>query len=207
MTDARTQFIDLYTQRTPGSLRLYEEARKRLPGGVPGNAGFRPPYPLYVEGASGPFLWDVDGNKYIDSLIGGGPHILGHSPPAVMDAVAKQLSSGTSTIAPSPNNLALAEQIGKHMPHMEMVRFVHTGSEAVHMSMRVARAFTGRQKIGKFEGQFPRRLRQPAGQRDFLRGTGRAPAVASRGSGDSPERPGRHGRFPCRSTTPTPPWR
>ena len=154
MTDARTQFIDLYTQRTPGSLRLYEEARKRLPGGVPGNAGFRPPYPLYVDGASGPFLWDVDGNKYIDSLIGGGPHILGHSPPAVMDAVANQLSSGTSTIAPSPNNLALADQIRKHMPHMEMIRFVHTGSEAVHMSMRVARAFTGRQKIGKFEGNF-----------------------------------------------------
>ena len=154
MTDARSKFVDLYTQRTPGSLRLYEEARRHLPGGVPGNAGFRPPYPLYVEAARGPFLWDVDGNKYIDSLIGGGPHILGHSPPAVMDAVAKQLSSGTSTIAPSPNNLVLAEKIRKHMPHMEMIRFVHTGSEAVHMSMRVARAFTGRQKIGKFEGNF-----------------------------------------------------
>lgn len=154
MTDARSKFVDLYTQRTPGSLRLYEEARRHLPGGVPGNAGFRPPYPLYVEGARGPFLWDVDGNKYIDSLIGGGPHILGHSPPAVMDAVAKQLSSGTSTIAPSPNNLVLAEKIRNHMPHMEMIRFVHTGSEAVHMSMRVARAFTGRQKIGKFEGNF-----------------------------------------------------
>ncbi len=154
MTDARSKFVDLYTQRTPGSLRLYEEARRHLPGGVPGNAGFRPPYPLYVEEARGPFLWDVDGNKYIDSLIGGGPHILGHSPPAVMDAVAKQLSSGTSTIAPSPNNLVLAEKIRRHMPHMEMIRFVHTGSEAVHMSMRVARAFTGRQKIGKFEGNF-----------------------------------------------------
>ena len=154
MDNVRQQFIDRYTRRTPGSLRLYEQARRRLPGGVPGNAGFRPPYPLYVERAQGPFLWDVDGNRYVDSLIGGGPHILGHSPPAVMNAVAEQLSGGTSTIAPSPNSLALAERIQKHMPHMEMIRFVHTGSEAVHMSMRVARAFTGRQKIGKFEGNF-----------------------------------------------------
>ncbi len=154
MKDARSKFIDRYTQRTPESLRLYEEARKHMPGGVPGNAGFRPPYPLYVERARGPFLWDVDGNQYVDALIGGGPHILGHSPPAVMNAVAKQLSWGTSTIAPSPNALALANRIRKHMPHMEMIRFVHTGSEAVHMSMRVARAFTGRQKIGKFEGNF-----------------------------------------------------
>ena len=154
MTNARSQFIDLYTRRTPGSLRLYEQARSHLPGGVPGNAGFRPPYPLYVERAAGPFLWDVDGNQYIDSLIGGGPHILGHSPPPVMNAVARQLSNGTSTIAPSPNNLAMAEVIRRHMPHMEMIRFVHTGSEAVHMSMRVARAFTGRRKIGKFEGNF-----------------------------------------------------
>ena len=154
MSDARQRFIDLYTRRTPESLRLYEQARERLPGGVPGNAGYRPPYPLYVDRARGPYLWDVDGNRYIDSLIGGGPHILGHSPPAVMDAVAKQLSRGTSTIAPSPGSLAMAELIRKHMPHMEMIRFVHTGSEAVHMSMRVARAFTGRQKIGKFEGNF-----------------------------------------------------
>ncbi len=154
MTNARQQFIDLYTRRTPRSLRLYEQAREHLPGGVPGNAGFRPPYPLYVDRAAGPYLWDVDGNRYIDSLIGGGPHILGHSPPAVMEAVAGQLSRGTSTIAPSPNSLAMAEMIGRHMPHMELIRFVHTGSEAVHMSMRVARAFTGRQKIGKFEGNF-----------------------------------------------------
>ncbi len=154
MSDARQQFIDRYTRRTPQSLRLYKEAREHLPGGVPGNAGFRPPYPLYVDRAQGPYLWDVDGNRYIDSLIGGGPHILGHSPPAVVEAVAEQISRGTSTIAPSPNSVAMAARIRKHMPHMEMIRFVHTGSEAVHMSMRVARAFTGRRKIGKFEGNF-----------------------------------------------------
>lgn len=154
MSDARDVFVNRYRERTPLSRRHYEEARKRLPGGVPGNAGYRPPYPLYVDRAAGPFLWDIDGNRYIDSLIGGGPHILGHSPPAVMDAVAKQLSSGTSTIAPPATALALARRIQEHMPHMEMVRFVHTGSEAVHMAMRAARAFTGRSKIGKFEGNF-----------------------------------------------------
>ena len=154
MSDAREVFVNRYRERTPGSRRHYEEAREHLPGGVPGNAGYRPPYPLYVDRAAGPYLWDIDGNRYIDSLIGGGPHILGHSPPAVMDAVAKQLSSGTSTIAPPATALALARRIRKHMPHMEMVRFVHTGSEAVHMAMRAARAFTGRSKIGKFEGNF-----------------------------------------------------
>ncbi len=154
MNDIRAQFVERYRQRTPRSRRLYEQAKEHLPGGVPGNAGYRPPHPLYVDRASGPFLWDIDGNRYIDSLIGGGPHILGHSPPAVMNAVAEQLSAGTSTIAPPPTAVALARRIKKHMPHMEMVRFVHTGSEAVHMSMRVARAFTGRPKIGKFEGNF-----------------------------------------------------
>ena len=154
MNDIRAQFVVRYRQRTPRSRRLYEQAKEHLPGGVPGNAGYRPPHPLYVDRASGPFLWDIDGNRYIDSLIGGGPHILGHSPPAVMNAVAEQLSAGTSTIAPPPTAVALARRIKKHMPHMEMVRFVHTGSEAVHMSMRVARAFTGRPKIGKFEGNF-----------------------------------------------------
>jgi glutamate-1-semialdehyde 2,1-aminomutase len=71
-----------------------------------------------------------------------------------MAAVKQQLDNGTSTIAPSEKAVVLAKLIQKHMPHMELLRFVHTGSEAVHMSMRVARAFTGRQKIGKFEGNF-----------------------------------------------------
>ncbi len=154
MTDARTRFIERYRKRTPRSQRLYKEARQHLPGGVPGNAGYRAPYPLYVDRAYGPFLWDIDGNRYVDSLIGGGPHLLGHSPPAVMEAVAGRMSLGTSTIAPPPSALELARKIQQHMPHMEMLRFVHTGSEAVHMSMRVARAYTGRPKIGKFEGNF-----------------------------------------------------
>ena len=154
ITNSHDLFVQQYIERTPMSRRLYEEARQYLPGGVPGNAGYRTPHPLYVDRAQGPYLWDVDGNRYVDSLIGGGPHVLGHSPPAVMAAVKQQLDNGTSTIAPSEKAVVLAKLIQKHMPHMELLRFVHTGSEAVHMSMRVARAFTGRQKIGKFEGNF-----------------------------------------------------
>ena len=192
MSDARQQFIDRYTRRTPGSLRLYEQARRHLPGGVPGNAGFRPPYPLYVDRAAGPFLWDVDGNRYIDSLIGGGPHILGHSPPPVMEAVARQLSGGTSTIAPSPNNLAMAEKIRTHMPHMEMIRFVHTGSEAVHMSMRVARAFTGRPRIGKFEGNFHGGYDNLLISGTSYAGPEERPVAVAEGAG-TPRASGRHG--------------
>jgi len=87
-------------------------------------------------------------------LIGGGPNILGHSHPTVMEAVARQLSRGTNTIVPSEHSLELATLINRHMPHLERIRFLTTGSESMHVAMRVARAFTGRRLVGKFEGNF-----------------------------------------------------
>jgi glutamate-1-semialdehyde 2,1-aminomutase len=151
---ARQKFRADYEARTPRSRDLYERARRRLPGGVPGNAGHREPYPLYVAEAQGKTVTDVDGNVYLDMLIGGGPQILGHCPPAVVEAVTAQLSRGTSALAPSESALELADLIHHHMPHIESLRFVSTGSEATHTAVRVARAFTGREKIGKFEGNF-----------------------------------------------------
>ena len=147
-------FEEQYRSRTSRSRELFEEAREHLAGGVPGNAGYREPYPLYVREAKGTTIVDVDGNEYIDLLIGGGPHLLGHSPPAVMNAVRRQLDRGTSTIAPHEASVALARKIKQHVPGMERLRFVHTGSEAVHFALRTARAFTGREKVGKFEGNF-----------------------------------------------------
>ena len=153
-TSARDLFENQYRSRTPASKQMHQEALAHMPGGVPGNAAHRDPYPLFVREARGARLVDVDGNSYIDLLIGGGPHILGHSPQVVVDVVRAQVARGTSTIAPPATSIELAAKIKQHMPHIESLRYVTTGSEAMHMAMRTARGFTGRWKIAKFEGNF-----------------------------------------------------
>jgi glutamate-1-semialdehyde 2,1-aminomutase len=151
---ARREFRDQYVARTHRSREVFEEAQRHLAGGVPGSASYRRPHPLYIREAVGSTITDVDGNEYVDLFIGGGPNILGHSPPVIRAAVEAQLAHGTSTIAPPETAVELAKKIQKHMPHMELLRFVQTGSEAVHIAMRIARAYTGREKIATFEGTF-----------------------------------------------------
>jgi glutamate-1-semialdehyde 2,1-aminomutase len=151
---AYAQFEDEYRKRTVSSLVHYEKAKARMPGGVPGSASYRVPHPLYIREAHGTHVTDLDGNEYLDLLLGGGPNILGHSHPAVMAAVAAQLPHGTNALAASELSLELAEMINRNMPHLELLRYVTTGSEAMHMAIRTARGFTGRTKIGKFEGNF-----------------------------------------------------
>ena len=90
------KFIKLYESKTKRSREIYEEARKVLPGGVAGNSSFMKPYPLYVDKAMGSKIIDVDGNKYIDLLCGGGPAILGYSPKEVINAVKQRIDFGTS---------------------------------------------------------------------------------------------------------------
>jgi glutamate-1-semialdehyde 2,1-aminomutase len=147
-------FAQQYRNRTLNSASLYEEARMHLPAGVPGNAGWRPPHPLYFRDARGTYLVDIDDNEYIDLIIGGGSAILGHSAPAIVEAVKAQVEHGTGLIAPTPLVIELAKKIKEHMPGMDMVRFCNSGSEAAHLVMRIARTYTGKDKIGKFEGNF-----------------------------------------------------
>ena len=147
-------FEKQYISRTKRSKELYEEAMQHLAGGVAGGGGYRKPHPLYIKDAKGAYLWDVDGNKYIDVLCGAGSPILGHSPTSVMEAVKQQLDHGTSTIVSYELTAELAEKIKQHMPGMELVRFVGTGSEAVHLALRVARVYTGREKYAKCEGTY-----------------------------------------------------
>lgn len=148
------EFIRQYELRTGRSREIYEEARKILPGGVAGNSSFMKPHPLYVSKAKGSKITDVDGNDYIDLLCGGGPAILGHSPEKVMDAVRQRMDFGTSISLGTELVLKLARKITKHMSSIEMLRFVNTGSEATYMAMRAARAFTKKEKIAKFEGNY-----------------------------------------------------
>jgi len=158
MTTARQIFEDQYISKTKNSRQMYEEARHYLAGGVPGGARYRKPHPLYLKEARGSRLWDIDGNEYIDLHFGAGPAILGHSSPPVMDAVRQQLDRGTIMQIAGEFTVELAKKITQHMPGMELIRFVNSGSEAVHMVLRVARAYTGREKYAKFEGGYDGQL-------------------------------------------------
>ncbi len=157
---ALEKFLQAYTARTNRSRQIYEEARQVLPGGVSGNAKFFKPYPVYIKKASGSKLVDVDGNVYIDLLDGAGSAILGHSPEVVTSAVAAQLHEAISPIFATELEVRLAKKVARHMRYMEMVRFVNSGSEATFLAMRAARAFTGRDRVAKFEGGYH-------GQHDF----------------------------------------
>lgn len=150
----QTDYEAAFVARTPRSGAHFERASRVLPGGVTGNNKFMQPHPLYVQRAEGARLFDIDGNEYIDLLMGAGPLLLGHRPQLVVDAVREQLERGTLFILPSELEFELASRIQKHMPHLEQVRFANSGSEATIAALRVARAYTGRQRIAKFDGHF-----------------------------------------------------
>jgi glutamate-1-semialdehyde 2,1-aminomutase len=142
----------LNTQR---SAQLFTEAQTLLPGGVSSPVrAFRAVggQPLFIERGEGAYLYDVDGNRFVDYVLSWGPLILGHAHPRVVRAVAEAAARGTSYGAPSPLELELAKLIQQFMPNIEMMRFVNSGTEATMSALRLARAFTRRNKIVKFEG-------------------------------------------------------
>ncbi|MCS7114276.1 MAG: aspartate aminotransferase family protein [Nitrososphaerota archaeon] len=140
-----------YVPKTLRSKALYERAKKVLPAGVSYAIRHFEPYPFYTARAKGSKLYDVDGNEYIDFWLGHTALILGHSPPAVMKAVKKQLEKGTHYGTAHELEIALAEQVTKMIPSAEMVRFTNSGTEANMYAVRLARTYTGRSKIAKFE--------------------------------------------------------
>ena len=139
------------------SQQLFAQAQKLLPGGVDSPVrAFRAVggQPLFIDHGQGAYLFDVDGNRFIDYVLSWGPLILGHAHPRVVAALAQAAARGTSFGAPSPLELALAELIQQFMPNIEMIRFVNSGTEATMSALRLVRAFTGRNKIVKFEGGY-----------------------------------------------------
>lgn len=149
-----TVFEEKIRSRTAKSRALYEQAKQVLPGGVAANTKSISPYPLYLRSARGARITDVDGNEYIDLVMGLGIHILGHAPAPVMAAVRERLSSGPMPGMATELEVELARKVAHHMPCAEMVRFVNTGSEATLMAIRVARAYRKRDKVAKFEGNY-----------------------------------------------------
>ncbi|MBI3989292.1 MAG: glutamate-1-semialdehyde 2,1-aminomutase, partial [candidate division NC10 bacterium] len=137
------------------SKELFEEAKRYLPGGVDSPVrAFRAVggEPFFVERAKGSKLYDVDGNEYIDYVCSWGPLILGHAHPQVIKAIQEAAEKGTSYGAPTPSETELAKLVMNAFPSIERLRFVSSGTEATMSAIRVARGFTGRDKIIKFEG-------------------------------------------------------
>src|SRR5688572_680712 len=137
------------------SENAFRRAQGLIPGGVnsPARAfGAVGGLPLFITRGEGAYLIDVDGNKYLDYIGSWGPLILGHAHPRVVNAVTEAMRQGASFGAPTERETHLAELITKAMPSIEMVRMVSSGTEAAMSAIRLARGFTGRDKIIKFAG-------------------------------------------------------
>ncbi|MCK1524994.1 aspartate aminotransferase family protein [Bradyrhizobium sp. 17] len=143
-----------YKARTEGSAKLFERATKVLPSGITHDARYLDPYSIHVGRAMGPLKWDVDGNEYVDYFCGHGAMLLGHSHPAVVEAVKRQMDLGTHYGASHELEVRWAELVCELIPCAEKVRFTASGTEASHMAIRLARAYTGKEKIVRFKGHF-----------------------------------------------------
>jgi glutamate-1-semialdehyde 2,1-aminomutase len=142
-------------RRAARSAELLAAAERVIPGGVSSPVrAFRAVggTPRFIARGEGPYLFDVDGNRYVDYVLSWGPLILGHAHPAVVEALQRQAARGTSFGAPTEAETELAELIAAAMPAVELVRFVNSGTEATMSAIRLARAATGRAKIVKFAG-------------------------------------------------------
>ncbi|HWY35246.1 MAG TPA: aminotransferase class III-fold pyridoxal phosphate-dependent enzyme, partial [Nitrosopumilaceae archaeon] len=134
------------------SKKLFSRAKKIIPSGINSPVRFYDPYPFFVKKADGSMIWDVDGNMYLDFCNGYGALLLGHRRKEVLSAVLSQLKNGTLYCAPTDIEVELSELIVRNYPSMEKVRLVNTGSEATMTAIRLARGFTKKKKIIKFEG-------------------------------------------------------
>jgi len=139
------------------SIELFERAQKTIPGGVNSPVrAFRSVggTPLFINKAKGSYLYDADGNRYIDYIASWGPMILGHAHESVISAIQKRALLSTSYGAPTELEIEMAELITGMVPHVDLIRMVNSGTEACMSAVRLARGFTGRNKILKFEGHY-----------------------------------------------------
>src|SRR3989440_8635893 len=133
---------------------LLRRADRILPGGLLGNHRSAAGLEFAVKEGRGAYLWDMNGRRYLDYLLGSGPMLLGHAHPAVVEAVERQVRRGTSYMLLNEPAIELAEEVVRAVPCAEQVRYTSSGTEATFYALRVARAFRQREKIMKFEGGF-----------------------------------------------------
>lgn len=149
--------MENHKRKDERSKKAFEAAKKRIPGGV--NSPVRAfksvgLTPLYVDRAAGSRIYDIDGNEFIDYVCSWGPMIMGHAHPQVIEAIKKTAEKGTSFGAPTELETLLAELVCERVPSIDVVRMVNSGTEATMSALRLARGFTGRDKIMKFEGSY-----------------------------------------------------
>ncbi len=146
--------IDDYTAKTTRSRQLFEEALRVMPGGNSRTTTFYDPYPFYITRGEGCRIWDADGAERLDFNGNYTSLILGHAHPQVVRAIQDAATRGMSFPGPSEHEIRLAEILTRRIPTMDVIRFANSGTEATMHAVRVARAFTGRSKIAKFEGAY-----------------------------------------------------
>lgn len=146
--------LDTFVRRHSGSAKLYEESLGVFPSGVTHDIRYVQPFPIFVEKAEGSRKWDVDGNEYIDYVMGHGALFLGHAHPAITRAVIDQAQKGTHYGANHRLELEWGRLVKELVPSAEEVHFTSSGTEATLMAIRLARAYTGRDKVIKFQQHF-----------------------------------------------------
>lgn len=146
--------ISKYERMHPKSKELLQEASDLAPGGLPANGQKIKPFPIFFTKGKGNKLWDADGNGYIDFHCGYGPLMLGHSHPTILDAIDELKEKGFHYGFPNIWFNKLAKKIQQYTPCAELVRFTNSGSEAVHYAIRLARGYTGKDKICKIDGGY-----------------------------------------------------
>jgi len=153
--DKMQEFLLYFDEKCTRSRLLTDEAKKYIPGGVQHNLAFNYPFPIAIEKADGAFLWDVDGNRYIDFLQAGGPTVLGSNYEPVREKVLEIINtSGPVTGLFHEYELKLARLVNQYMPSIEMFRMLGSGTESVMAAIRIARAHTRRKKIIKVGGAY-----------------------------------------------------
>jgi len=153
--DAMREYLQYFDEKCKKSKEIITEAKNFIPGGVQHNLAFNYPFPIVIDRADGAYLWDADGNQYIDFLQSGGPIILGNNYQPVRDKIIELINErGPLTGLFSEFELKLAKEISKHMPSIEMFRMLGSGTESVMAAIRVARLATGKKKIIKMGGAY-----------------------------------------------------
>lgn len=146
--------IDRFIASTPKSKTLQEDASQYLPGGSSRGTAYFDPYPTFVDHGEGLYVYDVDGNRYLDFMINATSLIMGHAHPEIVRALQEQAARGTSFSGPTEAQVRFAKTLCQRVPSVETLRFTNSGTEGTLMAIRGARAFTGRHKIAKFEGGY-----------------------------------------------------
>ena len=146
--------IDRFVARTPRSRELQEQAARYLPGGSSRGTSYFDPHPIFADHGEGHYVYDVDGNRYLDFMINATSLIMGHAHPQVVGALQAQAASGVSFSGPTEAQIRLAKVLCDRLPSVDTIRFANSGTEGTLNAIRAARAFTGRHKIAKFEGGY-----------------------------------------------------